>query len=205
MQLVYDYTIVNSLPEFDEAKDRIARRHDQLLELGDVICRYRLHEDVGLCLLHRHFDLADGERLVGVYDEDDYVVGVASRDDWTGVVPSVWRVEHAGADGWGYRPLEFADTAAGGARLGRRAARAMATPAFLADMALRLRDLELTDTVGIAVLDRLPGDLPPDATVYETSSHGRRTSTRSQIGKDSIPQGEEVTVTLWAFHAERVA
>src|SRR5215472_8486514 len=81
MQLVYDYTIVNALPEFDEAKERIARRHDRLLELGDVICRHRLHEDVGLCLLHRHFGLAEGERLVGVYEEDDYVVGVASRDD----------------------------------------------------------------------------------------------------------------------------
>ncbi|MFE9577312.1 hypothetical protein ACFYO1_13060 [Nocardia sp. NPDC006044] len=202
MQLAYDSGIINLLPEFDEAKELISKGEDRLLELGDIICRHRLHEDAGLCLLHRHFDLADDERLVGTYDQDDYVVRVSRRPAWSGVVPSVWRVESLGSEsGWGYRPVEFADTAGAGAKLGLRAARTMANREFLREMAQQLRSLELNGIVGVAILDRLPGDLRPDEIVYETSSQRGLVSTRSQIGRDSISR-EEVTVTLWAFQAE---
>ncbi|WP_330334687.1 hypothetical protein OHS33_36285 [Streptomyces sp. NBC_00536] len=211
MQLAYTHGVVNTLWEFDEAKERIERHMDRLMELGDVICRHRLHESVGLCLLHRHFQLTDGERLVGSYREGSYVVGAARREDWTGVVPSVWRAETlSGGDtswgdaSWGYRPLEFVDTAGEGDRLGRRAERAMANPAFLDDLARRLHELGLADTVGLAALERLPGDLRETETVYETSSDRRRTSVRTPVGKESVPL-DEITVTLWAFQAEPVA
>ncbi|MER5731261.1 hypothetical protein ABT084_23530 [Streptomyces sp. NPDC002138] len=217
MQLAYTHAVVNTLWEFDEAKERIERHADRLMELGDVICRHRLHESVGLCLLHRHFRLADGERLVGTYDAGSYVVGATRREDWTGVVPSVWRAEALsdvdtswgdgpldGGTAWGYRPLEFVDGTGRGGRLALRAARAMASTAFLTDLGRRLHELDLADTVGLAALDQLPGDLRRTETVYETSSDRRRTSVRTPVGKDSVPL-DDITVTLWAFHVEPAA
>lgn len=88
------------LPGIYQAYLESNERMDALWALGSVICDHGLEEAFGLALLHKHFELRSGERLVRHYGERSCEIRPQTSGD---VVSSIWAV----ADRGGLAPIEF--------------------------------------------------------------------------------------------------
>lgn len=90
----------NDLPLFQNAKKEIEALRPSLAVLGDIICKNGLENDIGVNLLHRHFELASHEALVKtVFDE--YAV-ISPKDSIDSSVPYIFK-----AHGDKFLPTEF--------------------------------------------------------------------------------------------------
>ena len=69
--------------------------HDALIlaDLKAVLVRHGATERFGVCLLHRHFDLADDECLMESTDVEQRVsvLNVEKRTDTPAKIPTMWR------------------------------------------------------------------------------------------------------------------
>ena len=90
----------NNLPLFQDAKKEIEALRPSLAILGDIICKNGLENDIGVNLLHRHFELSPHEALVKtVYDE--YAV-ISPKNSVDSSVPYIFKVRETG-----FFPTEF--------------------------------------------------------------------------------------------------
>lgn len=64
-----------------------------LAEIGDVLRKHGLNERFGVCLLHKHFDVAEDEELVEETDEERRVstLSVRPRGDSSNAIETMWR------------------------------------------------------------------------------------------------------------------
>jgi hypothetical protein len=64
-----------------------------LAELGDVLRKHGVNERFGVCLLHKHFDLAKSEELVEETDEENRTskLSVRARRDGSNTIETMWR------------------------------------------------------------------------------------------------------------------
>ena len=105
----YDARQFNALPDFEMAKCRPRAVLEQAQRCGRILCRYGCHDLLAVGLLHKHFDLEPGERLVRTVLDPTHayaVPRVVGRSDE--VLPWMWRFGD-GADGVGWYPLEYVD------------------------------------------------------------------------------------------------
>jgi hypothetical protein len=84
----------NELPLFRNAKQEIESLRPALAQLGDIIVRHNLEEDIGINLLHRHFDLESGEILLKEVFDDHAVI--APRAASTPATPYLFKVTSTG-------------------------------------------------------------------------------------------------------------
>ncbi|MEJ0003798.1 MAG: hypothetical protein WDN30_09855 [Pararobbsia sp.] len=64
-----------------------------LAEIGDVLRKHGSNERFGICLLHKHFDLAENEELIEETDETERVSRLSVRPRGTGssAIETMWR------------------------------------------------------------------------------------------------------------------
>lgn len=91
----------SSLPDVDNVEPIGDRDYMVLSELGDVLKRHGLTRRFGICLLHRHFDVADDEIATEVTDIGARIstVKVVKRDDTQQGerLETMWRFQQAGS------------------------------------------------------------------------------------------------------------
>jgi hypothetical protein len=82
-----------SLPDVDGVEPISDRDCKVLAEVGRVLARRGYTHRFGICLLHKHFDLADGEVLLETTDTDARVSTLAvERQDAPSVgIETMWR------------------------------------------------------------------------------------------------------------------
>ena len=61
----YDPKVYASLPTIKAAGEALKTvKEEQMVAIATIFCKHNVQEQLGLCLLHRHFDIAPDERLV---------------------------------------------------------------------------------------------------------------------------------------------
>src|SRR5689334_16185523 len=82
-----------SLPDIDEVPPISDEDGDVLAELRAVLERHNATERFGVCLLHRHFELADDECLMETTDvaARTSTLNVEKRVDSPTRIPTMWR------------------------------------------------------------------------------------------------------------------
>lgn len=63
----------SQLPDIDDVKPLNDDDFDVLDEIGAILRKRGYEERFGVCLLHRHFDLAENEKLVETTDSDNRI------------------------------------------------------------------------------------------------------------------------------------
>jgi hypothetical protein len=155
--------IYNNLPDILEASAALNRlEHSNLLELSLLLTKYGLQSRFGISLVHRHFDLAEGEELVdlisvqtrdiistvftnGIPDDrlvDEYNLLVPRSPT---IVPSMLLVRESELIPYEYNCAE-ADTA-------NLRSEDKLDEAFLSEWVKMLEKLGMPDRFGLAVLD----------------------------------------------------
>ncbi|MGH1432566.1 MAG: hypothetical protein ACRBB4_15795 [Neptuniibacter sp.] len=61
----------STMPHIDEIEPISDEDYEVLKELGSVLKKHGREEKFGVCLLHKHFDLKDGERMVEITDDEN--------------------------------------------------------------------------------------------------------------------------------------
>jgi hypothetical protein len=64
----YDVSVFHKLNDFHIARTILKQLGPAVTALGDVVCSHNLQDAVAANLLHKHFEIADSERIVRDYD-----------------------------------------------------------------------------------------------------------------------------------------
>lgn len=98
----FNLEIFNNLPHYNEAKLSVSSSEGLIYQnFSPLIKKYGLSDLVSLCLLHKHFDLKDGEVLL---ENMNGVESVISPQKSSTCVPYMWK---AGRNA--FVPLEFVE------------------------------------------------------------------------------------------------
>lgn len=199
MRVAYEPKIFQELNEFRIAKQRLAESQEKLTELGNVICRHGRQNQVGMSLLHKHYNLHPDERSVEELVDNCSYIKPQTENHWDGATPYLWKAQrNPKSRAWIYYPLEFIRHPSIGAEVEEKAEAIFSDREFLSDMAAKLFELGLTDTFGIAIPHRDVIKLEEGEILVETTDEQTRTLTCSPALASSISLGE-LTQTLWKF------
>ncbi len=199
MKTNYDPNIFNQLNDFSIAREQLEKCQDNLWELGDLICAHNLHQEVGISLLHKHFDLKPQERLVEEFVDNQFHIKPCTEGNCSEMTPYLWKAEPNQESGdWNYFPLEFAHANHEMLKVKDVAKSVTSNHEFLAEMATKLSELGLTDIFGIAIIHRDLIQLDEGEIIVETTDEAGRTLTCSATVQASIDQ-DKLTQTLWTF------
>lgn len=195
----YKPEIFQELNDFPVARQLLKQNQEKLTEVGYIFCRYLLHGQGGISLLHQHFPLDSNERLVKELDGNRFYLRPQVEEDWDGVTPYSWKVEFDLKSGeWRYYPLEFLRHPSIGAEVKKQAEAIFSHPEFPAELAAKLSELGLTDTFGLTIPHRDAIKLEEGEILVETTDVQTRTLTCFPTLASSIAP-EELTQTLWKF------
>jgi hypothetical protein len=203
----YEIDVFHSLYDFHIARTILQQLGPAVAALGDIICKYKLESHVAANLLHKHFDLQDGEYVVR-WTEGRYAYmsprPVASGSDEC-ILPYLWQLAE-GHNGLDFYPLEFATYGAVDARAAKAEIDLIGdNTEFLTESSELLWQLGLEDIFGIAALtSRSTILLHQGETLLETTDAVNRTLTLAPTREQELGQ-YDTTETLWTFSLPDVA
>lgn len=199
--LGYDPSIFDELYDFHIARTILQQLGPAVTSLGDIICEYELHEHVAANLLHKHFSLLKGERVVRETNNGIAYMRPCSYDDNPpeNVLPYLWQFAD-GQQGRHFYPLEFAIYSVEDVEIAKTQIELISSNAqFLKEFANRLWQLGLEDIFGIAARSsRLELVLPPGHELLETTDSINRVLTLEAVDEKTL-RDADTTETLWIF------
>ena len=103
----YQPTAFQRLNPFETSKQLLILHRHQIESLGDIIRQFHFERSLGICLLHKHFELDADELLVETIEPDAATIRAASVSILGDTIPYMWHL--AGLDDGSVRwlPLEF--------------------------------------------------------------------------------------------------
>jgi hypothetical protein len=191
----YAPTVFSNLNDFQIARKRLQEEQSKILCLGDVIIQHQLQQQVGICLLHKHFEMTPDEKLVEQIEGDRSFAKPVKHTEKVNAVPYMWKAqEDLVLSDYVFYPLEFVDSADTESWTA-----VIQNKSFLSDIAKALSDLNVIDLFGVSILHRDHIKLAEGETVIETSNEKKRKLNFAAVSRSSISPKIEVTQTLWSF------
>lgn len=193
----YDHVTYQSLLDSNDMIGVAESRHDDLLSLGDIICKYDLEGLVGVTLAHRHHNLSQSERIVWRLKEDATWIATPEQQTGKALSPKNWVVR---ADSYGtkIRPTEFVPRTRMYNPEIEAAQIVMSHSDFLREFIDAVTSNAAEHAFGLGILHQRREFNVPGTTVFETSSIKNRI-TKAIV----IPYSDSDTdlrgVTLWHF------
>lgn len=196
----------NDLPTFRQAQENLKQLQPKLDKIGRVLHKHGCADEIGIALLHRHFDLADDEVLVEkVEPAQGQSVGAPRNRDTSGkILPHLFRAVVSDNDSacvW--FPVEFADVEDDDGSLAERYARFQANAPLLNDVAQTLRDEGAIGAIGLSLFHgREEINCSSNEILVESTDDVRRVLVMrpGSIGVDD----KTSTPTLWRFDGKKV-
>ena len=198
---LYDPQVNDRLTYFHDARNGVAAAKSSLRNLGDVICRHQIHEFVGVCLLHKHFDLKYSERLVRIVDMNQ-ATSTPREAGFEHCVPFSWKLDPSSDRSVDtFRPLEFfvaAESSGAARRVAELSSTLVGMHEFWYDIAAVFRQLELQDVLGLSILNQQFLEKQPDEAFLETTNDRNRVLTLRPAPKSAVER-PSIIETQWLF------
>ncbi len=197
MLTAYTPEVFNGLEEFFSIKEKLEEVKENLTELGQVIRRYDLQKKVGICLLHKHFDLSPNERLVEEFQGNNSYIKPTT--DYEEAIPYMWKVERDSTSGqWVWFPLEFVRGAEAAQTTAERSEAVLNNHEFMSEIAAKLSELGLTSIFGIGILHRDAIQVAEGEILVESTDDEARVLTFASLPRPAVDP-TTLTQTLWQF------
>lgn len=193
----YKSDVFDSLEHFFTARDLLEQAQDNMTELGAIIRRHGLQKQVGICLLHKHFDLSDNERLVEEFEGNNAYIKPTA--DYSDAIPYMWKVERNPTSGelvW--FPLEFVRVTEAMSAAIQRSEAVVNNSGFLNEIADKLSELGTINMFGISILHRDTIKVAEGEILVESTDDEARVLTFSSVPRQDIDPAT-LTQTLWQF------
>jgi hypothetical protein len=177
-----------------EAQARAIEFMDRMDRVGAIICKHDLNAILGVSLLHKHFDIAPSEEVVGRLKQGFWCAEPAIMPPEC-LKPMAWKL-----DGRAWHPMEhFIVTPDLATKVAASDSVSM-NPTLLAELADIFTSLGLEEIFGIALLDKTTIPIPRGMTWFEVSSERSRRMVLCQIQTPQIANLNAGT-TVWDFQA----
>lgn len=187
-----------ALPSLEEAKQVARVSRAQIREFGNIICKHGLHETFGICLLHRHFDVDDSERLVHRHDRHlKQVLATPSTAESSSTSACIWGVAPEATD-QPWVELEYLDTSQFPSVFAEASQSLREQDRFLNDIGSALCGSGKARFFGLGVFHRDVVPIPPDCILAEFSNDEARTLTVRAASRAEIDPLQNTT-TMWRF------
>lgn len=193
MKLRHDFTVesFNRLSDPYSANQFLKARESSISELGNIILKHGLENDVGIRLLHKHYDLRGDEIVVATREPSKITIRPRKKMDCT-VRPLIWKLHESE-----WYPVEFVEEHEGWTALSEQTERIAKSPAFLRDLTQKVRELGLSNVLGITLLLNGMIAMPTSYNLYERTDEITRTSILELT--DKRVAGHNNDDTCWAF------
>jgi hypothetical protein len=191
----YDRRAYEELYQFHNAKKLLSLNRHNIEHLGHLIVKHNVHEQFGVCLLHKHFDLFNDERLVRAINLREKTVTITPSNRKEGVVPYLWKTGFGPSGVWYLNPLEFVVEGQG-----RHSTKIdfQKYADFLHEFSQHLAELRLSNVFGLATMNILSIPCNEDELRVETTDSDKRLLTVRVESRGSLDI-EELTETFWTF------
>ena len=103
----YDPHVYDNLPEEEIAWHNLKFNKHKLAPLGAIICHHALEDHIGICLLHKHFELRSNEILVRIESEAGFRIEPRRLEQGDKLFTYVWKLTFGSQQHWQLWPLEF--------------------------------------------------------------------------------------------------
>lgn len=188
--------LFNNLLELDEVG-----HHENFMgkvyALGQVICKHDLQEDLGVWLVHKHFDLLEDEKLIGnIIIDDEFGESIAVNPvlhaNGDGLLPHQFKLSQ---NEW--VPMQFVQAGPQTGIIAERCDRLVASAEFLKEFTFVVDALQMQCELGIGIrfVDVLSSD--PTAGSMERTHVDRRQllhpMSHAELKKASA------STTMWCF------
>jgi len=200
----YSHEVFTSLSDFQNAKNYSKISRDIIIQLGDIICKYKLHNKIGLCLLHKHFDINKNERLIRKVNNNIALTTPCFSSNKK-MVCFMWKIEEGNNDqAKTIYPLEFIELS-GDSKLEKKIAKInkiiYSKTGFLAEFSNSLIQLELTNAFGFSILNKCFLTKHNDETFLETTNEEIKLLNLKPAKRSLISQ--EMIQTQWSFEPHK--
>lgn len=149
----YSVSAFNALPEFEESKWRLKDKPSVLDGFGEIVRAHQVEEFLGAALIHKHFPLGEGERLVEEVKHDSTFLSPESGISEDELTPYLWHLTCAGQT-FLWTPMEFVISATVPPKVREFARELPKRTAFLRQLAEFLAAHEAQDIIGLSMLHR---------------------------------------------------
>lgn len=199
LQREYIPRIFEELPSFLLSRNQLKSHNDSIRDLGVILSKYRMHDIVGVSLLHKHFDIFSEEVIVRTFEKSNKAIMKPFywKDCSANVFPYLWKCI-SDELGVAWYPLEFIVLEN---NFCPELDILSYSEAFLIELGEELIKNNLQDIFGIVGLySRSSFSVLDDETVVETTDEVNRVLTLTTQKKMSLDPLTS-TKTLWIFPA----
>lgn len=196
----YSTAAFNALPEFFESKARFDQKKNVLNRLGEIIRRHGVEKYVGAALIHKHFPLNLGERIVEKVESHGSLLIAEKNLDETELTPYLWHLSQAGTGvDFEWRPVEYVRSSDLPNEVRELAYDLPTRSTLLQELAVALIEAQAQDTFGIALLHRQRIEFDRDHQLLLESPGPIPRSLVVNAVNSSRSAEDDYTQTYWHF------
>jgi hypothetical protein len=201
----YSTHAFNALPEFGDSKARFSQKQHVLDELGRIIRRHGLQKHVGAALIHKHFPLQAGERVVESVSTTHSILRAVDTSDETALVPYLWHLSRTDNDNLEWTPVEFVFAADVNDQVRKLASAFHQQNTLLTELGNVIAATGAQETIGISILHRQIIDFDRDEQILlESPGAEDRTLVVLPVARKRTAD-DDYTQTYWHFDIEESA
>lgn len=197
----YSSSVYQNLPTFREAQKQLELHRNKIDVMGDVICQHDMHQEIGITLLHKHFDLECNEILVRKFQNNSFSI-YPQKTNQEEVIPYMWIFKQENAK-WSIYPTEFITFSDKTLPLQEISRKVEQNVSMLQDIANVLCHYSIDTTFGISLMPYRLFNLGADECLMETEDKQERSLLVSTVPTLSLNE-DETTQTLWFFTKNKV-
>jgi hypothetical protein len=195
----YQPRVYSNLPDFHIAENLSEDKKKLLPILGDVICKFNLEDNIGICLLHKHFNLKENEMLVRTFENNSFDIEPKSNYS-AKVLPYMWAFSQSGLDKeTALYPVEFIEKRSESTDFGLAVKEVQENEQFVEALKTALIQNELTNIFGISLIPHKLFDIKSDETLIENDVEGQKKLHISVVPSKTL-LGQKTAQTLWKFN-----
>lgn len=195
----YEPAAFHRLNAFETSKQLLSEHRHQIESLGDVIRDFHFEHSLGICLLHKHFELGSDELLVETIEQDAATIRPAAMSMLSDTIPYMWRL--MGLDDGSIRwvPLEFVRKQSVEASHVEFVTQLSTATDFFASFTDRLLSLGVANVFGLALHHRSRIQFDRSAlALLETDNISERALSIRPVPRERSASADW-TQTLWRF------
>ncbi|AWX21600.1 MULTISPECIES: hypothetical protein [Bacillus] len=205
----YNSLAYANLHEFEVVREKSTKYNNKLEELGKIIKKHNLENVVGICLLHKHFNIYDEERLVRTFVDNKFKLKPEVVNE-SQLIPYMFAFTKISKnESLNMYPVEYLKINTDTESYRENLKQLMDNESFLNEFKNSLLENNLSQVFGLSFLPYKLFDLKEGEMLLETEDSDLRTensvSDIRNLKIERVPnveRGEGITTkTLWDFSA----
>ena len=190
----YSADVFSRLSGFRDAEKLAEEKNEAIDKLGEVIVRHGMEDIVGICLLHKHFDLSNEEKLIRHVLKNKILISPKVHIE---AIPYMWTF----VEGEIF-PVEFLEESSITSSFKLKVESLYQGSEFLLNFNKKLVELGVDNLFGLSLIPHSLFSFEENEELIETEDFTSRELLISVIKKDELKKIES-TKTLWAFSKKK--